>query len=134
MKVGSLAGLILVIMLTISGCGVHTVVVPIDSGKAACEPTGNVTILFEEPNRPYKAIALIEGNGGRIYSQAQILQALQTKAQAIGAHAIITIATDSEYVPTFRMTNFDGSLLTIPGGHNKSAKVLAIRYTSDMGR
>ena len=134
MKFGTLAGLILVIMLAVLGCGVHAVVVPIDSGKAAYEPTDNVTILFEEPNHSYEAIALIEGNGGRIYSQARILQALQAKAQAIGAHAIITVATDSEYVPTFRMTNVDGSLLTIPGGHNKSAKVLAIRYTSDMGQ
>ena len=132
MKVGSLAGLMLI--LAVSGCGVYTVVVPIDSGRAAYEPTENVTILFDEPNRPYEAIAVIEGNGGTIYSQAQILQALQAKAQDIGAHAIITIATDSEYVPSFRMTNVDGSLLTIPGGHKKSAKVLAIRYTSNTGR
>ncbi|MYC15695.1 MAG: hypothetical protein F4Y39_18375 [Gemmatimonadetes bacterium] len=113
-------------ILAASGC-VGTSAVMINSSRTY-PPTDNITILFKEPDRTYEIIAIIEGNGTVFNNQSQVLKEMQVKAQKIGAHAIIPLTTDSQYVPDKYIQNIDGSPLLIPGGNKITMKAVAIRY------
>ena len=101
----------------------------IDSSKKY-EPTESVLLLFEEPRRAYKVIAVIEGNGSQYNNESQVLKSIRKKARKIGAHAIIPIVTQKEYVPTTTHANpVAGSPpITIQGGNKIITKVAAIRF------
>ena len=93
-------------------------------------PTKSVKLLFEEPERPYKVIAIIEGNGSQYNNESEVLKAIRKKAGKIGAHAIIPLSTDKEYVPTTTHANpVAGSPpITIAGGNKITTKAAAIRF------
>ncbi len=76
-------------------------------------------------------IAIIEGNGSQYNKQSQVFKAMQKRARKIGAHAIIPISTDTEYVPTTTHANpVAGSPpITIMGGNKIIMKAAAIRFT-----
>lgn len=121
-----LSAMILMTMLAASGC-VSTSAVMMNSSQTY-RPTDNVAILFEAPERDYDIIAIVEGNGSVFNNYSQVLKKIQEKAKKIGAHAIIPITTESQYVPTKYITNVDGSLLALPDGNKITIKTAAIRY------
>jgi hypothetical protein len=93
--------------------------------------TEGATIIFENPARAHKVIAIIEGDGHQSSNQSQIVRAMQRKAARIGAHAILLTSTESQYVPTTTHANpvAGGAPLTIAGGTKYKMKAVAIRYT-----
>ncbi len=118
------ASIVLVIMLI--AC-TNTGVILVDPSKSY-PPTSNVTLLFEEPTRPYDIIAILEADGGLYATTAQILESARKKAQEVGANAIYILDTQQTYKPAQQVRNFDGSPLTIPGGYTTKVKIAAIRY------
>ena len=118
--------LVILFVLTASGC-VGTSAVMINSSRTY-PPTDNITILFKEPDQAYEIIAIIEGNGTVFNNQSQILKEMQVKAQKIGAHAIIPLTADTQYIPDKYIQNIDGSPLLLPGGNKITMKAVAIRY------
>lgn len=117
---------VLPVLVLLSGC-VNTDAVMLDTSQHF-DPTESVVILVEEPERPHEAIAIIEGNGSLYNNQASVIKAIQKKARKIGAHAILLMSSESDFVPTTYMTNIDGSMLTIPAGNKQTVKAMAIRY------
>ncbi len=113
-------------LILLSAC-VNTDAVLLDPSQTY-QPTESVQILFVEPTEPYEIIAIVEGNGSIFNNQSQVLKKIRKKAQKIGAHAIILLSTDSEYVAPTTVTNFDGSSLTVPGGKKLTMKAVAIRF------
>ena len=93
-------------------------------------PTNSVQLLFEEPNKEYKVIAIIEGNGTQYNNETQVIKAIRKEARKIGAHAIIPLSTDKEYVPTTTHANpVQGSPpITIAGGNKITTKTAAIIF------
>ena len=118
--------MILVTMPLAVGCAATSVVMINSAQKYP--PTENVVLLFEIPERDHEIIAIVEGNGSIFNNYSQVLKKTQERAQKIGAHAIIPLRPETEYVPSASVTNFDGSPLTIPGGTKITVKAVAIRY------
>lgn len=116
----------LLLALLASGC-VNTDVVMIDPSKSYA-PTYGAQLIFEDPSQPHEVIAIIEGNGGIFNNQSDVLKKIQKKAADIGAHAVVPITSESEYVPPTVTQNVDGSLLTVPGGTKRTVKAAAIRF------
>lgn len=115
-------------MLIITGCATADATL-IDPSRRY-EPTENVVLIVEEPNKPYEVIAIIEGNGSQYNNQSDILKSIRKEAMKIGAHAILPISTEKEYVPTTTHANpVAGSPpITLAGGNKIIMKVAAIRY------
>ncbi len=90
----------------------------------------NVQIILEEPTRKHIVIGIIEGDGSQYNNQAQIVRAMQKKAGIIGAHAIMIMSTESQYVPTTTHANpiSSGRPITLRGGTTYKIKAVAIRY------
>lgn len=113
----------------LAGCATADAVL-IDTSRKY-PPTESVAILLEDPEQPYEVIAILEGNGSQFNNQSQVIKAIQKKARKIGAHAIYLISSGNQYVPPTYTRNFDGSLLTIPGGNKQMVKAIAIRFTTN---
>ena len=91
-------------------------------------PTDNVEILFDVPtDRDCKMIGIIEGNGTQFNNYSAVLKKVQEKARKIGAHAVVPLKTDNQYVADSIVRNIDGSPLTIPGGNKITIKAAALR-------
>lgn len=117
---------VLIFSLMVCGC-VATTAVMLNSGSKF-PPTDNVEILFEvPPDRDCKMIGIIEGNGTQFNNYSAVLKKVQEKAQKIGAHAVVPLTTDNQYVADAVVRNIDGSPLTIPGGNKITIKVAALR-------
>lgn len=120
--------LILSIAVISAGCASADVLM-LDESKEY-EPTENVLLLFEEPSEPYVVIAIIDGHGSQYNTDSQVLKAIRKSARKIGAHAIIPLATDKEYVaPTTHANPVAGSPpITIAGGNKITTRAAAIRF------
>lgn len=94
------------------------------------ESAENVILLFEEPQRAYDVIAIIEGNGSQYQNDSQVIKAIRKKAKKIGAHAIIPISNEKEYVAPATIANpVQGSApIYIAGGNKIISKYVAIRF------
>ena len=119
----------LLLALLTSGC-VNTDVIMTDPTKSYA-PTYGAQLIFDEPSEPHEVIAIIEGNGGTFNNQSDVLKKIQEKAAQIGAHAILPMTSESEYVPPTVTQNIDGSLLTVPGGTKQTVKAFAIRFKQE---
>ena len=112
--------------LMVCGCVATTAVMMNSSAKYP--PTDSVEILFEVPkDRNCKMIGIIEGNGTQFNNSSDVLKKVQEKARKIGAHAVVPLTTDNQYVADSVVRNFDGSPLTIPGGNKITIKAAALR-------
>lgn len=125
MKWGSL---LIFSIIILAGCASADVLM-LDESKEY-NPTENVLLLFEEPSEPYVVIAIIDGHGSQYNTDSQVLKAIRKSARKIGAHAIIPLATDKEYVPTTTYANpVAGSPpITIAGGNKIITRAAAIRF------
>jgi len=78
---------IITLLLIIGGCSTTRVVMLYES--ANYPPTTNVEILSAAPDRPCKAIAILETTGPANTPLPDLLESMRQKAKAIGADAII---------------------------------------------
>lgn len=111
-----------------SGCATADVILMNPGAKYPA--TENVQIIYEEPTRKHVVIGIIEGDGSQYNNQSQIVRAMQKKAGKIGAHAIMLMSTESQYVPTTTHANpiAGGPPITLAGGTAYKIKAVAIRY------
>ena len=117
---------VLIVSLMVCGCVATTAVMINSSSKYP--PTDNVEILFDVPtDRDCKMIGIIEGNGTQFNNYSAVLKKVQEKARKIGAHAVVPLKTDNQYVADSIVRNIDGSPLTIPGGNKITIKAAALR-------
>lgn len=118
-----------------SGC--VTTNVDLTDPEASYQSTSEVELLFEEPSRPYKVIALIEGNGSTRRKQSLVFDKILKKAKKIGAHAIIPIDSNIQYYPKSTFNDEPASSITdlvskllggANGGYEFDLEVKAIRF------
>lgn len=125
--------LILSVIVTVicSGCASADVLM-LDESKEY-DPTNNVLLLFDEPSKEFIIIAIIEGHGSQYNTDSQVLKSIRKSAKKIGAHAIIPLATDKEYVPPTTHANpVAGSPpITIAGGNKITTRAAAIRFVDE---
>lgn len=119
---------IILVMMIVTGCATADATL-IDPSRIY-EPTDNVVLIVDEPNEPYEVIAIIEGNGSQYNNQSDVLKSIRKEAMKVGAHAILPISTEKEYVPTTMHANpVAGSPpITLAGGNKIIMKVAAIRF------
>ena len=78
---------LITLLLVIDGCSTTRVVMLYES--ANYPPTTNVAILSAAPDRPCKAIAILETTGPANTPLPDLLESMRQKAKDIGADAII---------------------------------------------
>jgi hypothetical protein len=84
--------------LNAAGCAsVSTRVVELDP-TLRLPPSQRVEILFEKPQRPFRQIALIESRGIPD-GEAELLEQARSKAQAMGADAIVRLEVEKTQRP-----------------------------------
>jgi len=91
-------------------------------------PTNLVEVLSAAPVKPYAEIARIRIQGSAGESSAQLLAALQAKAGALGADAIVIKDESSTLPPTVSYNPSGGQYTTVPGQTIPAYSALAIRY------
>lgn len=81
-----------------AGCAsISTRVVELDP-DLKFPPSRRVEVLLEKPQRPYRQIALLESRGVTD-GEAELLEHARSKAQAVGADAIIRLAVEQTQRP-----------------------------------
>lgn len=90
--------LIAYIVLLLAGCVSITSVVMLDPAKQY-PPTSAARIYLKPPEQPYVEIAKLESKGLPGEPKTDVLEDARTKAQALGAHAVIVQETTSYYQP-----------------------------------
>ncbi len=113
------------LLCVLCGCASTTVLRLDDNTKY--KPSESIDLLFNEPQRPCKAIAIIEGNGAVGSNRLSVLKIMKSRAQWIGGHALWIIYNDSEYVPTTQHVILN-TPITIPGGTKRDFFGIVVRY------
>jgi hypothetical protein len=143
--------LVFLAALLLSACAaVSTKVVPLNPA-VQYPPTQHVEVLLERPPRPHVDIALLESRGN---SEADLLNDAREKAKALGADAIVRIATERVDYPPIAVYDpwFDpfywgpyrhgpfpvfpqpwGPYRVVGGGSEYVMKARAIKYTDVPG-
>ena len=91
-------------------------------------PKNLVEVLSAAPVKPYAQIARIRVQGSAGESGVQLLAALQAKAGALGADAIIVKDESSTLPPTVSYNPSGGQYTTVAGQTIPAYSALAIRY------
>jgi len=113
--------------LFFSSCTYTTATMLNDTQKY--EPTQNVEILFDKPNRPYKVIAILESDGAAGMQQNQLLESIRKKAKEIGADAVIPVQGKNQKTPVQLMYNpWLGGYQTMGGWNKPKLRAVAIKY------
>jgi hypothetical protein len=86
-------------LLALGGCASVTTHVVVLDPTARYEPTKDVLVLLRPPERPYVEIAKLESKGIIGEVEAVLIEDARDKAKALGADAIITLETLSEWHP-----------------------------------
>jgi len=89
----------LVCALALAGCATVTTHVVVLDPAARYEPTKSVQVLLRPPERPHVEIAKIESKGAIGEVEAVLIEDAREKAKALGADAIVTLETISEWHP-----------------------------------
>lgn len=90
--------LIACLVLLLAGCASTTSVVLLDPAKQYA-PTPAARIYLKPPEQPYVEIAKLESKGLPGEPETDVLEDARTRAQALGAHAVIVQETTSYYQP-----------------------------------
>jgi len=91
--------LCLVLVTLLSGCAsVPTHVAVLDPSRRF-EPTQNVVVLLRPPERRHVEIAKLESRGAIGEPETALIEDAREKAKALGAHAIVTLETLTQYHP-----------------------------------
>lgn len=117
------------LLVSLSACASADAVL-MDPGKMYPR-VENVQLLFNLPDRPYEVIAMIEGTGSVYNDESDVIKAMRKKAGKVGAHAIIFVSTDLQYMPQQTFANpVQGSPpISIAAGNKITSKAAAIRFT-----
>ena len=120
--------LILFLLLLFLGCAFANVNLIDPSQKY--EPSPNTLLLFTNPTQSFKVIAIVEGSGSPYNNESQVIEAMRIKAQSIGAHAVIIVNTEKEYVLPSTHANpvQGGPPIYLSGGNKIITKGYAIRF------
>lgn len=119
---------LLSILLSLSACAsgpeVHVQILT----QQHYAPTNLVEVLSGPPVKAYAEIARIHVQGTIGESAAQLLAALQAKASALGADAIIVRDESRSLPPTISYNPSGGQYTTLPVQTIPAYSALAIRY------
>jgi lipopolysaccharide export system protein LptA len=88
--------------ILVAGC-INTSVQRLDHAVRPARSPDSVTVLLEEPQRPYNVIAVIEANAKTVFDSFDDLRkAMVAEAAKLGGEAVILVSesTDSEFVFT----------------------------------
>ena len=111
----------------IAGCAT-TSVTRVDSGTTY-SPTEHVELLFDQPDRPYTTIAVLESRGPIGLGLPELLEDMKEKAKAVGADAVIPIQDASQQqAPGLIYNPWLGGYQTIGGGTIPGVRGIAIKY------
>lgn len=143
-----------VIALFLAGCAPTTSIVMLDPTKQYA-PTKSVEILLKAPQRPYVEIAKLESRGVIGEPEPSVLEDARTRAQEIGADAIIVLESTSVYQPPVIIHDpwppylpwyhdrwrgyrywyypppyypYPFEPTTLPGGYEHTVRTVAIKY------
>ncbi|MGC8730961.1 MAG: hypothetical protein ACP5RC_01720 [Halothiobacillaceae bacterium] len=94
-------------------------------------PTALVEVLSAAPPQPYLTIARLQIRGTSGQSPAQLLSALQAKAAALGANAIIVQDQTQTLPPTVNYNPSGGQYIAVPGQTIPAFSAQAIRFTDN---
>jgi hypothetical protein len=94
--------LIALTALLFGACATTTSVVVLDPAKQYA-PTTSAQILLKPPDRPYVEIAKLESRGVVGEPETSVLEDARTRAQQLGADAIIVNESASDYQPPIVM-------------------------------
>ncbi|MBZ0264813.1 hypothetical protein K8I28_09100 [bacterium] len=99
-------------------------------------PTEHVELLLDEPNLEYVVIALIEGTATQYNTKSEAIEKMQKKAAQVGAHALIIVSEETDYVSASIVPNpVQGSApLYVKGGKTLALSGKAIRYLENRER
>ncbi|HTP99295.1 MAG TPA: hypothetical protein VMN56_08210 [Casimicrobiaceae bacterium] len=98
------------------------------AGSATYPPTQFVDMLDAPPSRPYQEIGVIEVPGEAGALRAQVLAQIRTKAQEIGAQAVILTDLSRPAPVTQRLNPTTGQMETVGGQTIPAFRGVAIRY------
>lgn len=113
--------------LFLFGCATTSVVMT-EPGKSYA-PVSHTELLFKQPDRPYKQIAILESRGPVGTPLPDLLESMRTKGQEIGADAVIPVQDASQENPQGLMYNpWLGGYQTLGGGRVPIIRGVAIKY------
>jgi len=114
----------------------HTDILHLDP-QVTYEPSARTSFIFsaEGADADLKPIAIIEVTSPALgsHSRTKILERMRDEAQSIGADAVFVVTSSQQYIPPTYTSNIDGSLLTIPGGFERSMLGIALRHKDRIG-
>jgi hypothetical protein len=129
MKITSAATrlVLLAILLSLASCASGPDIHVQSLTRQQYAPTSLVEVLSAPPAKPYVEIARIRVQGSAGESPAQLLAALQAKAGALGADAIIVKDESSSLPPAVTYNPSGGQYTAVPGQTIPAFSALAIR-------
>jgi hypothetical protein len=84
--------------LLLAGCASTTSVVLLDPARRYA-PTAAARIFFKPPTQPHVEIARLESRALPGEPETEVLEDARTRAQGLGAHAIVVLETTRHYQP-----------------------------------
>ncbi len=128
--------LVLISLHILLNACMHTDILHLDP-QVTYEPSSGTSFIFsaEGADENLKPIAIIEVTSPSLgsHSRTKILERMRDEAQTIGADAVFVVTSSQQYVPPTYTSNIDGSLLTIPGGFERSMLGIALRHKDRIG-
>ncbi len=98
------------------------------TGGAAYPPTVFVEMLDAPPSRPYEQIGVIDAPGEPGALRAQVLARVTSRAQQLGADAVILQDLSHPAPPVTRLNPTTGMYETVGGQMIPAFKGIAIKY------
>lgn len=109
------------------GCATTSVVM-MEPGQSYA-PVSHTELLFKQPGRPYKQIAILESRGPVGTPLPDLLENMRAKGQDIGADAVVPVQDASQESPQGLMYNpWLGGYQTVGGGRAPIIRGVAIKY------
>jgi hypothetical protein len=98
------------------GCASEPAMIDVQylSGKGAYPPQPYITVLNSTPSTNYVSIANLVATGSPGLTKTQLLAALQQKAQALGANAIIVTDESQTVTPNIAYNPAGGQYSVVP--------------------
>jgi|SRR6056297_2220384 len=98
--------------------------------SASYEPTGEVELLTEPPERHFREIAIVEARGTHNAIMPEMMERLRQEARQVGAHAVIPRYSQVERQNKGPMYNpFLAGYLNVDGATHTILRGKAIRFS-----
>lgn len=115
----------------LGACAAQTDVTVTPVARVKLVPTTLVEVLQAPPSRPYFIIAHLDASAPAGTPAAQVLASLQSKAQALGASAIIVRDLSTEQQGALQFNPTGGQFSQAQGERIPHLQADAIRYTTN---